>query len=110
MPRQGKRPLSAGASGDARRAAPERTLVGNQKLAVGTQLVEMTDSTCDYTAGRFDVLRERLTTDGFLFVRGVIAQPTIAAAREMLLRHLQKKGAIQAGTAYTDGYIEYQSV
>ena len=108
MPHQRKRSRSA--SGDASRAAPERTLVGNQKLAVGTRLVEMTDSTHDYTAERFDALRERLTTDGFLFVRGVIAQPTIAAARKMLLQHLQSKGAIQANTAYKDGFIEYQSV
>jgi hypothetical protein len=87
-----------------------RIRVGNRYLRMHSELIEMTDSTPLHTAGRYDLLRMRLETDGFLFVRGVIAPLTVAAAREVMLRHLRTKGAIRAGTDWREAQIEYKSV
>ena len=51
--------------------------VGNRDLTLGSTLVEMRDSTAEYTAGQDDVLRARLESDGFLFIRGVIPEATL---------------------------------
>ena len=83
--------------------------VGNRRLKVNSQLVEMTDSTSDFRAERFSTLHQRLISDGFLFIRGVISSSTVQAARTMLT-HLANKQAIRANTDLQDGYIAYQKV
>jgi hypothetical protein len=86
-----------------------RVRVGNRNLAMHTELVEMTDSTDLYRAQQFVQLRQRLETDGFLFVRGVIPTPIVEAARRKMLGHLHAKGAIREHTPWEQGLIEYKT-
>ena len=84
--------------------------VGNRNLTMHSELIEMTDSTDLFKAGQFDALRQRLETDGFLFLRGVIPRETVEKARHKMLKHLHSKGAIRHGTEWKEALIEYQSV
>lgn len=81
-----------------------------RKVKIGNlcrDLYQMTDSTADYHSARFDILRLRLRTDGFLFIRQVIPARTIAAARNSVLAHLASKGAIRSGTDVKDAIIAH---
>jgi hypothetical protein len=88
-------PLQAATAQCHRPAAPPpaapTVAVGNLKLKVGKQLVEMQDSTDLYRSGDFGALLARLEEQGFLFVKGVLPSATVAAAQQSVLAHLRSK-------------------
>lgn len=63
------------------------------------------DSTDLYKANDFVALRQRLATDGFLFIRGLIPRETAISARRTILEHIQQKGAIRSGTKLMDAQM-----
>jgi hypothetical protein len=93
-----------------RKVSMPRIRVGNRHLTMHSELIEMTDSTPLFAANDFVALRDRLETQGFLFVRGVIPPATVKAARMKMLAHLRDKGAIRDNTEWEQGFIEYQAV
>eukprot|EP00457_Paulinella_chromatophora_P007271 gb/GEZN01007294.1/.p1 GENE.gb/GEZN01007294.1/~~gb/GEZN01007294.1/.p1 ORF type:complete len:421 (-),score=57.28 gb/GEZN01007294.1/:227-1489(-) len=76
----------------------KQVTVGNRKLTVGTQLLEMRESTDLYQQGRQAELLQRLQEDGYLFVKSVLNSETVNRGRKSILTFLEKKGAILAGT------------
>jgi hypothetical protein len=60
---------------------------------------DMTDSSELYRSGQWQQLRERLQTDGFLFVRNVLPREDVQAARTRMLLHLRSLHLLQTSTA-----------
>jgi hypothetical protein len=67
----------------------------SHNLVESSSMVEMTDSTADYTAGNYAAVRRRLLNEGYVLIRGVIPMGTIVQGRNVFLSHLKKRGALK---------------
>jgi hypothetical protein len=78
--------------------------VGDHELRMGgDHLVELRDSS-DYL-GDPAVLRERLATDGYLFLRGFHDADRVRAARREVLDHLAEAGLLDPSEPIEDGVV-----
>ena len=68
--------------------------VGTHKLRVGHRLLPLVDSTSFYQRGEWQALFQRLDEDGVILVRGVIGKVTVRRARDAILQHIGRKGAL----------------
>lgn len=69
--------------------------LGNRDVTLGVHLVEMTDSSELYRSGDYAAVHARLLSDGFVLIRGVVAEAAAIRARRTLLDHLNSKKAIR---------------
>ncbi len=67
------------------------------------ELGELTDSRADL--GNPDVLRERFTSDGYLYVSQLIDPAKVAAARKRIFAYMDERDALEGGHPIVDGVM-----
>lgn len=73
--------------------------VGNAKLTLGRNLLELPDSSEMLRAGDYAGLRARLAEEGVLLLRGAVPREDAMGARMRILRHIAGKGAVDESRA-----------
>lgn len=68
--------------------------MGNVDLTIDEHLEPLKDSTELFKAQDFGALRQRLDSDGFIFVRGAFKSETVLGARKRILENMRSKGVI----------------
>jgi hypothetical protein len=82
----------------------ELRMRGNKVVSSSTGIQPMADSSSLLASGDLPALRERLCTDGYLLLRGVLDRETALRARGMLLHHLAPKGVLE-GACPKEGWV-----
>lgn len=85
--------------------ARKQIQVGNAQFEYGHNIGEMVDSTQLYRSGDREGLRQRLNSDGYIFLRGAINYNTAKRGREYMLNVLQGKGAFIPDTPMEEARI-----
>ena len=67
----------------------------------GKEVIELKDSSKDIH--NFQLLKKRLNSDGYLFIRGFHSKSKIIDARYFTLRAIKKDGGLKEGTILEDG-------
>ncbi|MES1913182.1 MAG: hypothetical protein MHM6MM_005397 [Cercozoa sp. M6MM] len=77
-----------------KRTVVTRVPIGNARFVMGKNLSYMRDSSDLLKQGRFRDLRQRLSNEGFLFLRGLVPREVALKARLPVLKLAHEKGAL----------------
>jgi hypothetical protein len=72
--------------------------VGNRQLRYGTNLLTMRDSTEEYKQGKYNIIRERLKKEGYIFIKNIINTEQIRASCTIDRRRSYCSLSVDAGS------------
>ena len=73
----------------------------------GKEVIELKDSSKD--THNFQLLKKRLNSDGYLFIRGFHSKSKIIDARNFILKAIKEDGGLKEGTNLEDGLVGEQN-